>query len=339
MTLLLIYIAVTVAGYFIGTALKKHGKELNWVGKLQTLVIIVLVFLMGSRIGANEEIVSSLGTIGLVSFIFTLIVLLFTIVFATIARRLLGFDRYGRRAADVAAGVGAVGEAEAARAGETVAAGAAVAGEAPAADKGASRVNTLTLLIVGFIAIGIAAGYWILPAGFIAVTGTLLTLSLCLLLILIGIDIGTEGTLAANFKSAGWRVFVFPFVTIIAMVVGSIVAALFLPMSMQDGLCIGSGFAWYSLAPVMLAEYSTRVSAISFMHNVFRELMGILLVPLCAKHVGYLESYSLPGATAMDVCLPIVERSTNSDVAVYSFISGAVVSASVPVLVSIFMSI
>ena len=314
MSYLLLYLAVTIAGYFIGAKIKKQGRQLAWVGPVQTAVIIALVFLMGSRIGANEEIVASLGSIGLISLAYTLIILAVTCAAYSVARRLLGFDRYGIR-----------GRKDQVR----------PAGEG----RGGATVNRLTIMIVAFVAIGILTGYFILPQAFIALTGNLLTISLCILLVLIGIDIGTAGTLADNFRSAGWRVLVFPFVSMAAMVIASLLAAVILPLGVKDSLCVGSGFAWYSLAPVMLAEYSTRVSAISFMHNVFREILGILLVPAVARRVGYIECYGLPGSTSMDVCLPIIERSTSSDVAVYSFINGAIVSASVPFLVSIFMNL
>ena len=95
----------------------------------------------------------------------------------------------------------------------------------------------------------------------------------------------------------------------------------------------------HSLAAAMLVEYSAKISAICFMHCVIREVVGILLIPTCAKHLGYIECYCLPGASSMDVCMPLVEKATNSTIAVYSFINGVVLSASVPVLVSIFMSI
>ncbi len=321
MTYLALYLAVTIAGYFVGDRLKKAGRVLPWTGKLQTLVIVILVFLMGSRIGANQEIVASLDSIGLVSLAYTAIIFAVTCAAYSVARRLLGFDRYGVRRTSGS---------------EQRQDGPAFAEEEEAP---AQRVNHLTILIVAFVAIGILAGYFVLPEGFMALTGQLLTISLCILLVLIGIDIGTEGTLARNFKSAGWRVIVFPFVSMVAMVIASLIAGLLLPMGVKDALCVGSGFAWYSLAPVMLAEYSTRVSAISFMHNVFREIFGMLLVPVVAKRIGYIECYGLPGSTSMDVCLPVIERATSSDVAVYSFINGATVSASVPFLVSLFMNL
>ncbi|MCQ4635210.1 lysine exporter LysO family protein [Anaerovorax odorimutans] len=192
----------------------------------------------------------------------------------------------------------------------------------------------MTKAIVISVAAGILAGYFVLPGWFIDISGNLLVVGLCVLLFFVGLDIGREGTVGANFKKAGWRVLVFPFAIIFGTLAGAFAGALILPsLGIRDALAIGSGFGWYTMAPVMLAKYSTYVSALSFMHNVMRELFGILLIPIVAKKIGYIETIALPGSAAMDVCLPIVEKATRGDIAVYSFISGVVMSIAVPVLV------
>lgn len=194
----------------------------------------------------------------------------------------------------------------------------------------------MTKAIVCSVVCGLLAGYFFLPDWFIDISGNLLVVGLCVLLFFVGMDIGKEGTVVENFKKAGWRVLVFPFAIIIGTYAGSLVAGLILPsLGLRDALAVGSGFGWYTLAPVMLAEYSTSVSAVSFMHNVMRELFGILLIPIIAKKIGYIETVSLPGAAAMDVCLPVVEKATRGDIAVYSFISGVVLSIAVPILVGL----
>lgn len=194
----------------------------------------------------------------------------------------------------------------------------------------------MTKVILISVICGMLSGYFFLPDWFIAVSGNLLVVGLCVLLFFVGMDIGREGTVVENFKKAGWRIVVFPFAIIIGTLIGSLVGALVLPsMGVRDALSVGSGFGWYTLAPVMLAEYSTKVSAVSFLHNVMRELFGILLIPIVAKRIGYIETISLPGAASMDVCLPIVEKATRGDIAVYSFISGVVLSIAVPVLVGL----
>ena len=191
----------------------------------------------------------------------------------------------------------------------------------------------MTKLVIGTVLAGMASGYFFMPEWFIDISGNVLVVGLCVLLIFVGIDIGHQGTVVENFKKVGWRIIFFPLAIVIGTFAGSIVGSLFLPISMKESLAVGAGFGWYSLAPVVLAKYSAEISAISFMHNVFREVIGIILIPIVAKYIGYIESTSLPGAAAMDVCLPIVEKSSNADIAVYSFITGAVLSAFVPILV------
>ncbi|MEG0830094.1 MAG: lysine exporter LysO family protein [Anaerovoracaceae bacterium] len=198
----------------------------------------------------------------------------------------------------------------------------------------------MTKAIMISVVCGGLAGYFFLPEAFIDISGTLLVVGLSVLLFFVGIDIGMEGTVAKNFKKAGWRVMMFPFAIIVGTYAGSLVAGLILPsLGIQDAMAVGSGFGWYTLAPVMLADYSVEVSAISFLHNVMRELIGILLIPIVAKRIGFIETISLPGAASMDVCLPIVEKATRGDIVVYSFISGAVLSIAVPILVGFVMGL
>ncbi len=318
MIALLMYLMAVIIGYFIGRGARKKGLNFFWTGTVQTVAIILLVFFMGSRIGSNEEVVDSLDSIGLYALIITIIIDIFSVLMVSISRRVLGFNRFGVRS------VGSV---------------AADQVEENKQESGKGGVNRMTIYICASVAVGIISGYLFLPQSFIDITGTLITVSLCILLLFVGIDIGTEGTLGENFRAAGWRVVVFPIAAFVGMIMGAIVCAMFLPLSLQDSLCVGAGFGWYSLGPAMLASYSLQISAISFMHNVMRELISILFIPIVAKKIGYIECICLPGAAAMDVCLPIVERATRSDVAIYSFISGAVLSASVPLLTGLFMSI
>lgn len=448
MNVLVLYLSITVIGYFIGAFLTRKGIALKGMSIMQTVAIIALVFLMGSRIGADRSIVKSLDSIGLAAFVMTLFILAGSVLAVFLARKLLGFDKRGdlKNFAEAEKGsgerfAGALDEASAAIKNECFASAAndenspgsfaannvglpgagdlsgaqdhecfgdtsyyadpsampanSGSGDAPGcsvqtsafasvgsenafdnasvndaasdldtgiasvrpepdsapADPETSRVplseaddsagmdHTMTICIAVSVIAGILAGYFIIPEGFAEISGNLIVAGLSLLLLFVGMDIGVEGTIAANFKRAGWRVIVFPFVIMIGTYIGAAAASLVLPVTMKDALCVGSGFGWYTLAPAMLAEYSMEISAMSFMHNVMRELIGILLMPLVAAKVGYIETISLPGSSSMDVCLPIVERVTKSDIAVYSFLSGAVLSASTPIMVSFMMGL
>ena len=202
-------------------------------------------------------------------------------------------------------------------------------------------ISTMTLVIVGAVIAGMLIGYFVIRnvfagnmAAFDSIAGLGIKIGLCILLVFVGMDLGIEGTVIDNFKKVGWRIFVFPAVVAIFTLVGSGIAGVIMGFSLKEALAIGAGYGWYSLAPgiIMDAGYLTA-SAVSFLHNVMRELFAILFIPVVAAKIGYIETTGMPGAAAMDVCLPIVERSTKGDIAVYSFVSGVILSALVPVLV------
>ena len=169
---------------------------------------------------------------------------------------------------------------------------------------------------------------------FEAAAGLGIKLGLCLLLIFVGMDLGLDGTVIANFRRVGLRILAFPAAVILGTLIGALAVCPLLALSLRECLAVGCGFGWYTLAPGIIMEAGhLTASAVSFLHNVMRELFSIILIPLVAKKIGYIETTGMPGAAAMDVCLPIVEKSTRSDIAVYSFVSGVIMSILVPVLV------
>ena len=193
--------------------------------------------------------------------------------------------------------------------------------------------------------IGMAAGYFVIRSVFAGnmdlfdqLAGMGIKIGLCLLLIFVGLDLGLEGTVIDNFRKVGLRILAFPLMVVAGTLGGALLCSLFMDLSARECLAIGAGFGWYSLAPGIIMEKGyVTASAVSFLHNVLRELLSIVLIPVVAKKIGYIETTGMPGAAAMDVCLPIVEKSTRSDIAVYSFVSGVTLSILVPVLVPLIL--
>ena len=317
------YLSFCVVGYVIGIPLRKVKNKLGWVGTAQSASVIALVFIMGIRIGSNEQIVGNLGSYGIYSAIYTLVILFMSALAVSIVRRFLKMDRYGLvvKTAEVSASEGEQKEKQA-----------------------GGKIDKMTLLIVGGVVAGILAGYFVCgmiftnEAAFEAGLSLAITIGLCVLLIFVGLDLGIEGQVINNFKNAGLRILALPVAVALGTMAGAVVCSVLLPVSMGESLAIGCGFGWYSLGAGILmdAGYMTA-GAISFMHNVMREVFSIILVPIVARYVGYVEAIALPGAPGMDVCLPIVERSTSGTVAVYSFISGLALSLSVAFLVPLFL--
>jgi len=331
MTDLLIYLFATVLGYFLGAKLRNKKDKLAWTGNVQTVALMTLVLLMGMRMGSNKEVTDNLGTIGVSALFMTVVILAFCVLGLHIARRLMHFDKCGRLQ-----NMSSAGNYESSKA--------SCENGVKENEKNESGGSTPLKIIIA-VAIGMALGFFVIRRVFADNIDTFdnlcgygIMLGLSLLLVFIGLDLGLEGTLVENFRKVGLRIFVIPLVVVVSTIVGAFACSLFLSLSAKECMAIGSGFGWYTLAPGIIIENGyVTAGAVAFLHNVMRELFSIVFVPIVAKKIGYIECVGMPGAAAMDVCLPIVERSTRSEIAVYSFVSGAVLSALVSVLVPLIL--
>ena len=352
MLLLFLYWAIMIACYLIASKVRAHAEKFSFIEKTMNRVIYLLVCIMGLRMGANEEVTSNLGTIGLQSVLITLLTVGGSMLAVFATRKLIGLDRHAlpvvqQKSCVTAAEKEFVEVSALAEKMDAAAENAAPAVEAYEEEKldeaedpqHASGTKT-TLIILGFVITGMLGGYFLIPrffadlAVFQEMSGTWLTIGICILLGLVGFNMGLSGTIVQNLKNIGVKVIFFP----IAAVAGSLLAGalygILSPLSIGEAVAVSAGFGWYTLAPSMITEAGYAVAgAISFMHNVIRETLGIIIIPLAAQKIGYLESTAIPGVAAMDVCMPIVERSCNEETIVYSFCTGALMCVAVPLVV------
>ena len=301
---LALYLAMAVVGFFCGSRLREHQRLIQWTGRLQTVAIIILIFAMGMRMGSNQEVIDNLNSIGLYALIMTISIIIFSVAAMTGARKIMRIDRFGN-----------LRDKQASAPEDSQDAGSEESNE--------KKLNSMTVIILLCVAGGLAFGHFIVPEifsdmeAFGGLVGTMINVGLCVLLYFVGFDMGVDGTV------------------MLGTLVGAAVCVPFLSwISLREALAIGGGFGWYTFAPGIIMEAGlVTASAVSFMHNVMREFISVLIIPLVAKKIGYLEAMAVPACSSMDVCLPLIERSTRGDIAMYSFISGVVQSAAVPIVV------
>ncbi len=326
---LALYLTMAVIGYLAGSRLRRQKRLIRWTGRLQTCAIILLIFTMGMRMGANREIIENLNSIGLYALVMTVFIIFFSVAAMTLCRKLMGIDKQGNRKAGERGAQSGTGDLR----------------ESHGQAEQGSRVNSMTMVILLCVIGGLGFGHLAVPRffddmeGFAELAGGLISVGLCVLLFFVGFDMGVDGTVLQHFRLVGLRVLAFPFFIMAGTLCGAGVCALFLPgLSLREALAIGGGFGWYSFAPGIIMEAGlVTASAISFMHNVMRELASVLIIPFVARKAGYLEAVAVPACSSMDVCLPIIERSTRGDIAMYSFICGVIESAAVPVVVPLIL--
>ncbi|MBQ0079898.1 MAG: lysine exporter LysO family protein [Eubacterium sp.] len=326
MYMIFVYWGILIVSYFIASRLRNYADKFTYIDKLMMLAIYILVFIMGLRMGINEKVLTSIGTIGMQSLVITLLAIAGSVGAVFIARKLVSMDRYGNIKGSVAP---------------------EESGEKKHVESAIDLKGTL--VIVALVAIGVILGKVIIVdhmpdilPWFSDFAGNLLTWFLCVLIVIIGFELGLSGTVVSNIKKAGLRILVIP----LAIVIGSFIfgsgAAFLMGFSIKESLAIVGGFGWYSYAPVVISAAGQQyavASAVAFMHNVFRETFGIIFIPIFAKKIGYLESLALPGIGTMDVCMPMVENSCREDTVAYGFISGFLIciltSAGVPLLMNL----
>ena len=172
MTLLILYWAIMLVCYAVASKLRDRKEKFSFVGMLTNAVICVLVFLMGLRMGANEEVTSNLGTIGLQSLFITVFVVGGSVIAVHITRKLLKLNKEGMPESDTYE---------------------ITEGEEKEAQTGGAK---FTLIILAFVVGGMLLGYFFIPEifentdEFQAMSGNWLVVGICILLGLAGFDLG-----------------------------------------------------------------------------------------------------------------------------------------------------
>jgi len=197
----------------------------------------------------------------------------------------------------------------------------------------------MTLIIILAVIAGIIVGMTLLPAEYMYMTEYVIDFGLCLLLLLVGIDIGKQKNILKEIKELGLSIIMVPVMIGMGSITGALIVGLTLNMPIHESTALGAGFGWYTLSAVMLVDYSSEISALAFLSNVIREVLAIIMIPFIAKWIGHMEAVAPAGATAMDTTLPIITRYTSSKYGIVAFISGAVLSTAVPILVSFFINL
>ena len=115
--------------------------------------------------------------------------------------------------------------------------------------------------------------------------------------------------------------------------------------SLTDCLAVGSGFGYYSLSSVLIADLKSatlgvqgaaELATVALLANVVREMIALFGMPLFARWGGPLAPISVAGVTSMDVCLPSIARYSGSDLVPLAILHGIVLEVCVPILVGAF---
>ena len=195
----------------------------------------------------------------------------------------------------------------------------------------------MILFALGALIVGVlCAQFWFSPE-LCEALNPFSDVMLAILIFSVGIDIGQNREVFKGLRRIGFRALLIPAAEIVGTLIPGTLAGMALGFPMNVSAGISAGFGWYSLSAVMLTDLvSPQVGTIAFLSNIFREIIAIILIPLLAKYVGKYTAIAPAGATSMDTTLSIVKKYTSDEVAVVSILNGVLLTALVPVLVTVF---
>jgi hypothetical protein len=84
---ILLYFGILALGWYISSKGKTHGNLMKQVSSIQSIILFGLIFIMGVRIGMDEQILTSIGQIGVMAAVFALVTASMSILFVYAARK------------------------------------------------------------------------------------------------------------------------------------------------------------------------------------------------------------------------------------------------------------
>ena len=164
--------------------------------------------------------------------------------------------------------------------------------------------------------------------------------ALWLLMLLVGISIGSDRRLGEILRTLRPRVLLLPLATTVGTFAGTALVSLFETNSVSECMAVGAGFAYYSLSSIFISQYKgAELGTIALISNIARELITLLLTPLLARHLGPLIPISCGGASTMDTTLPVITRYCGKEWIFVSIVHAMILDFSVPFWVIFFCTL
>jgi len=190
------------------------------------MALYSLVFIMGMRIGANEEVISKLGSVGLQALATTFLAFFGSVFMAFLVRTFMMLDRHGLGKKRLRTDNGTAEETA-----------------------GANGLKS-TAIIFSLVALGMAAGHFIVPEmivdpdEFQEDAGTMIDICLCILLAGVGYGLGIEGNILGKIRSIGFRVLGLPIAIMSGTAIMGLAYGIYGPLTIRESLAIFMGMGW-----------------------------------------------------------------------------------------------
>lgn len=293
------------------------GAVINWRGLphaalkifdvLTNAALILLMLVIGLNIGSCPTVMSNLGRIGLNCVIISLISIALSVLLVNLAERTVMPLEEIRLQLAAEKGIHTPHEAD------------------------GTGFSPLVVMMPSCIALGVIAGYFIMPDISHALLGKALTVSLIFLYTGVGVSLGSNKEVFTYIRKLGLRVMFMPAAIFAACICGGLLSALILNLPLNYVTLSASGMGYYSLAGAFLTEtYGIEAGTYGFIVNVSRDVFTVLLLPLLSK-ISKGSPIASGASGCMDTMLVPVTRAVGPELGMVALISGTVLTIIIPV--------
>jgi uncharacterized membrane protein YbjE (DUF340 family) len=311
-----ITLGLLILGIAVGMLLR--GRSGKWVSAVVMATVCILLFVMGVRVGLNEEIIGAIKSTGVISAILFVFGTGTCIVLTWLFTKYV-IDRKKEEVADAD-----TGNVEA---------------------SGGSSGFKDSLIILGCFVLGLVLSLTrILPDAFYALDfESYADWVLYAMLLFVGISIGMGDSILALVKKLPRRVLWLPLVALLGTWIGSVIAFLVInslgyDLSLRQGATINTAMGYYSLSSILTTKaWGATIGSICLLTNLLRELFTILCAKPLGKVFGRFASTSSGGATVTDTSLPIILKAEGNGILPAVLYFGIVINIAVPFLLAFLM--
>ena len=261
------------------------------------------MLVIGLNIGSSPQVMDNLGRIGLNCAVLSLGAILSSALLTSLCERtILPLEETRKQFA-----------------GETI------------ADEADSHFSPLVLLMPTCIVLGILAGYFLFPNVPGTVLDTILTVSLILLYVGVGVSLGENKAVFRFIRKLGPRLLILPVAIFLGSILGGLIVGIVLRIPLNYAVISTSGMGYYSLTGATMTDYlGIEAGTYGFVVNVIRDVFTILLMPLLVK-ISKGSPIAAGAAGCMDTMLVPVTKAVGTELGIVALLSGTILTFLVPV--------
>ncbi|HDL5698860.1 TPA: lysine exporter LysO family protein [Mannheimia haemolytica] len=297
-------LAIVLIPLFLGylITLKNH-RYMAIVNRVVSLCLYLILLVMGISLGQIDNILAELPQIGGTAFSLVVILLLSNIIGLVIYDKLQPMKR-----------------------------------EKVNQDQLPSRLHLLidSLKLIGITLLGGIIGYF--TKGVVNFPLHASTYVLEVMIFGVGIQLRNSGIPLREvfFNKRGIYTSI---VMVASSLIGGVISAFALDLSLAKGLTFASAFGWYSLSSVLVNDaWGPIYGSIAFFNDISREILCLFLVPLFMRQFPS-TAVGIGGATSLDCMLPIIQKSGGIQIVPLAISFGFIVNLAAPLLLAVFIGL